>query len=145
MSGASLLSHLVSNDKRLAIGVPGQGKGIAETFDLIDTVLGADIPELNNAITGHATQFGILNRIKGDLLYGRGMALELGREADIGLLGIPYVMSQTKLVQNGRCDGPDSQTRRVLSAAPVAMRLPRGFQPMERMLLRRSRLSAWVS
>lgn len=133
-SGASLFAHLIPDDERLTIGVPCQGKSVTETLDLVDTVLSADIPELDDAVAGHAAQFGVLDGVEGDLLYGRSVAFELCREADIGLLRIPCVVCQLVAALSDRGDESDSQTRRVLSAAPVAMRLPSGFQPIERML-----------
>lgn len=66
------------------------------------------------------------------------MALELSGKADVGSLGVPFLtcQCQDETTIKVRRIVPElySQTRRVLSAAPVAMRLPKGFQAMERML-----------
>lgn len=83
------MAHLVADDQRLALGVPGQGKGIAQALDLVHAVLGADIPELYDAVVAHAAQLGLLDGVEGDLLNGGIMTLELGREADVGALGVP--------------------------------------------------------
>lgn len=74
--------YLVANNQRLALGIPGQGEGIAKTLDLVDTVLGAHIPELDDAIVAHATELGLLDRVEGNFLNGCIVTLELSGEAD---------------------------------------------------------------
>lgn len=83
-------SHLVAYDQRLAFGVPGQGEHITEALNLVHAVLGAHVPELDHAIIAHAAELCILDRVERDLLDRGSMALEFGREAYVGLFGIPF-------------------------------------------------------
>lgn len=84
-----LWTHLVADDQRLALRVPSQCECITQTFDLVDAILGAHIPELDDTIVAHAAELGVLDRVEGDLLDGGSMALQLGGEAHIGPLWIP--------------------------------------------------------
>lgn len=69
------LNHLIANDERLALRVPGQGEGIAQALYLVDAVLGTDVPELDNAIVAHAAELSVLDGVEGDLLDRGGVAL----------------------------------------------------------------------
>lgn len=90
MSEGQTWTHLVANDQGLALGVPGQGKSITKTLDLVDAVLGAHVPELDDAIVAHAAELGLLDRVEGNLLNGGIVALELGRKAYEGPLRVPF-------------------------------------------------------
>lgn len=83
-------TYLVSYQERLPIRRPHQGEGIAQPLDLVEARLGADIPELDHAVTTDAAQLRVLGRVKGDLLNLRRVALELCRELDVRLLWVPY-------------------------------------------------------
>lgn len=81
--------HLVANNQRFALRIPGQGEGIAKTLDLVDTVLGAHVPELDDAIVAHTAELCLLDRIEGDFLNGGIVTLELCGKADERPLRVP--------------------------------------------------------
>lgn len=72
------LTHLVAYNQRLALGIPGQRKGLTQASDFVDAILCSHVPELDGSIIAHATELSILDGVKGDLLDGRRVALELG-------------------------------------------------------------------
>ena len=132
-----MATHPVPDQNGLAIGVPGHGMGAAEALDLVDAGFGPHVPHLEDAIAAQATQLGILDRVERHLLDAGEVALELGRIPCKRLLGVPWRASRGSW-SDGRLDRDagfqNSHTRRVLSVLPVATRLPRGFQAMERRL-----------
>lgn len=81
--------YLVPNNQRLALGIPGQGEGIAKTLDLVDTILGAHVPELHDAIVAYAAELGLLDRVEGNFLNGGIVTLKLSGKADERPLRVP--------------------------------------------------------
>lgn len=82
--------YLVANNQRLPLGIPGQGEGIAKTLDLVDTVLGAHVPEFDDAIVAHTAELGLFDRVEGDFFNGGGVTLELCGKADERPLRVPW-------------------------------------------------------
>ena len=63
--------------------------GITEALYLVDARLGSYVPKLDHSIVADAAKLGVLDRVESYLLDPSQVALELGRETDIGLLRIP--------------------------------------------------------
>lgn len=83
-------SHLSAHDQGLAVGVPRQGEGLAQTLDLVDAGFGTDVPELDDSVVADGAELGVLDRVEGNLLDRGCVALQLGGKANIGLLWVPW-------------------------------------------------------
>lgn len=82
---------LIPNEKGITIRRPCQRESITQAPDFIDTILGSNIPEFNNAITAYTTELCIFNRVEGHFFDRCRMAFEISRKPTVGFLGVPYI------------------------------------------------------
>ncbi len=68
-------TYPVPHEQRGAIRGPGKSMSVAEAFDLVDTRLRPDVPELDDAVIADAAELRILDRVEGYFLNPNQMAL----------------------------------------------------------------------
>lgn len=100
-------THPCSNGNSLSVWVPGNGDILASSRNHAQTVLYPVVPEPYRHVNAAGCKYVAVRGVPCDGGHGRGVALQLGRHADFGLVGVPYAHQFV-----GECTG-DSVPRRI--------------------------------